>query len=123
MSARPLEGRVLVTGAAGMLGSQLLLTAPRGVEAVGTDLVPAPPGNPVVARPGVDLGACLAQRVVQPIVQTTFHNRLAFSKPRLAREKPFTFAGDGIPVGGDGLALALNRRKLLIDSGEMSGEL
>ncbi len=39
--------RVLVTGASGMLGSQLCLTAPRGVVAVGTDLregtgVPAP---------------------------------------------------------------------------------
>ena len=30
--------RVLVTGASGMLGSQLVLDAPRGVEAVGTDL-------------------------------------------------------------------------------------
>jgi dTDP-4-dehydrorhamnose reductase len=57
MSARRLEGRVLVTGAAGMLGSQLLLSAPRGVEAVGTDLVAAPTGNPRVAHPGVDLNA------------------------------------------------------------------
>jgi dTDP-4-dehydrorhamnose reductase len=57
MSAGHLEGRVLVTGAAGMLGSQLLLCAPRGVEAVGTDLVPAPAGNPGVREPGVDLGA------------------------------------------------------------------
>jgi dTDP-4-dehydrorhamnose reductase len=54
---RALEGRVLVTGAAGMLGSQLLLCAPSGVEAVGTDLVPAPAGNPAVALPGVDLAA------------------------------------------------------------------
>lgn len=30
--------RVLVTGASGMLGSELLLTAPRGTTAVGTDL-------------------------------------------------------------------------------------
>ena len=36
--AWPRAGRVLVTGAAGMLGSQLLLDAPRGVDAVGTDL-------------------------------------------------------------------------------------
>ena len=50
-----LQGRVLVTGAAGMLGSQLLLDAPAGVEAVGTDLVPARDGCPAVARPGVDL--------------------------------------------------------------------
>jgi len=48
---------VLVTGAAGMLGSQLLLAAPRGVTAVGTDLVPAPGTGPAVARPGVDLAA------------------------------------------------------------------
>jgi dTDP-4-dehydrorhamnose reductase len=46
---------VLVTGAAGMLGSELLLRAPPGVEAVGTDLLPAPQGNPPVARVGVDL--------------------------------------------------------------------
>lgn len=57
MTGARLEGRVLVTGAAGMLGSQLLLSAPRGVEAVGTDLVAAPPGHPPVARPGVDLAA------------------------------------------------------------------
>jgi len=50
-----LRGRVLVTGAAGMLGSQLLRCAPSGVEAVGTDLVPAPAGNPAVAHAGVDL--------------------------------------------------------------------
>jgi dTDP-4-dehydrorhamnose reductase len=42
-------GRVLVTGAAGMLGSELLLSAPRGSEAVGTDLAPG------VQAPGVDL--------------------------------------------------------------------
>ena len=52
---RTLEGRVLVTGAAGMLGSQLLLTAPARAEAVGTDLVAARPENPAVAHPGVDL--------------------------------------------------------------------
>jgi dTDP-4-dehydrorhamnose reductase len=56
MSAR-LEGRVLVTGAAGMLGSQLLLTAPAGVTAIGTDLVAAPTGNPPVTKPGLDLSA------------------------------------------------------------------
>lgn len=47
--------RVLVTGAAGMLGSQLLLDAPEGVEAVGTDLRPAGPDAPRVAATGVDL--------------------------------------------------------------------
>ena len=47
--------RVLVTGAAGMLGSQLLLDAPAGVDAVGTDLAPGRPGAPEVAAPGVDL--------------------------------------------------------------------
>lgn len=57
MSAARLEGRVLVTGAAGMLGSQLLMSAPRGVEAVGTDLLTAPEGNPAVAKAGVDLGS------------------------------------------------------------------
>ena len=60
MSAGRLEGRVLVTGAAGMLGSQLLLSAPRGVEALGTDLVAAPAGHPAVARPGVDLASAAA---------------------------------------------------------------
>ncbi len=57
MSDTRLEGRVLVTGAAGMLGSQLLLSAPEGVRAVGTDLVQAPPGQPRVEKPGVDLAA------------------------------------------------------------------
>jgi dTDP-4-dehydrorhamnose reductase len=47
--------RVLVTGAAGMLGSQLLLTAPKGTQAVGTDLREAPEGFPPVALTGVDL--------------------------------------------------------------------
>lgn len=51
----PLRGAVLVTGAAGMLGSQLLLDAPDTVEAVGTDLVPAREGNPDVAQVGFDL--------------------------------------------------------------------
>lgn len=57
MSVPRLEGRVLVTGAAGMLGSQLLLSAPDGVEAVGTDLRSAPAGHPPIAHPGVDLSA------------------------------------------------------------------
>jgi dTDP-4-dehydrorhamnose reductase len=57
MMASRLEGCVLVTGAAGMLGSQLLLSAPPRVAAVGTDLVAAPAGNPPVAKPGVDLAA------------------------------------------------------------------
>jgi dTDP-4-dehydrorhamnose reductase len=57
MTPSRLEGRVLVTGAAGMLGSQLLLDAPAGAEAVGTDLVPQRPGNPHVAHPGVDLSS------------------------------------------------------------------
>jgi dTDP-4-dehydrorhamnose reductase len=56
MTAR-LEGRVLVTGAAGMLGSQLLLSAPARVQALGTDLVAAPAGNPPLARAGVDLSS------------------------------------------------------------------
>lgn len=47
--------RVLVTGAAGMLGSQLLLDAPKGTVAIGTDLVPARPGCPEVVAAGYDL--------------------------------------------------------------------
>jgi dTDP-4-dehydrorhamnose reductase len=49
------HGRILVTGAAGMLGSQLLLDAPPGVLAVGTDLREAPEGNPPVGLGGLDL--------------------------------------------------------------------
>jgi dTDP-4-dehydrorhamnose reductase len=48
---RRAERRVLVTGAAGMLGSQLLRSAPDGVAAVGTDLAP----GAELAAPGVDL--------------------------------------------------------------------
>ena len=47
--------RVLVTGAAGMLGSQLLLTAPGSVAAIGSDLVAAQPGSPEVLGAGCDL--------------------------------------------------------------------
>jgi dTDP-4-dehydrorhamnose reductase len=43
--------RVLVTGASGMLGSQLVLDAPQGCAVVGTDLRPDAP----VQAPGVDL--------------------------------------------------------------------
>jgi len=43
--------RVLVTGAAGMLGSELCLRAPEGYEAVGTDLAT----GALVALPGLDL--------------------------------------------------------------------
>lgn len=49
--AAGVEGRVLVTGAAGMLGSELLLRAPRGYVGVGTDLIE----GPSVDAPGVDL--------------------------------------------------------------------
>ncbi|MDE0915954.1 MAG: dTDP-4-dehydrorhamnose reductase [Planctomycetota bacterium] len=45
------QARVLVTGAAGMLGSQVLLCAPDGVVVVGTDLKEAPG----VDASGVDL--------------------------------------------------------------------
>lgn len=44
-------GRVLVTGAAGMLGSQVILAAPEDLKTVGTDLREAPG----VDAPGVDL--------------------------------------------------------------------
>lgn len=50
-SAAGLKGRVLVTGAAGMLGSELLLRAPSGLLGVGTDLIE----GPSVGAPGVDL--------------------------------------------------------------------
>jgi len=49
------EGRVLVTGAAGMLGSELLLAAPLRIEALGTDLRSAPAGSPAVSHVGFDL--------------------------------------------------------------------
>jgi dTDP-4-dehydrorhamnose reductase len=45
------HGRVLITGASGMLGSELILRAPAGIEAIGTDLRPASP----VRASGVDL--------------------------------------------------------------------
>lgn len=48
-------GRVLVTGAAGMLGSQCLLSAPDGFEAIGADLRSAPSDHPEVALIGHDL--------------------------------------------------------------------
>jgi dTDP-4-dehydrorhamnose reductase len=59
--------RVLVTGAAGMLGSQLLLDAPRGTLAVGTDLRAPAPGGPPVAALGVDLAepAAVARLVAE----------------------------------------------------------
>lgn len=44
-------GRVLVTGAAGMLGSELLLRVPAKCIGVGTDLI----AGPAVTAPGVDL--------------------------------------------------------------------
>jgi dTDP-4-dehydrorhamnose reductase len=47
----PQKQRVLVTGAAGMLGSQVLLSMPDGFSAVGTDLAEAPG----VSAVGVDL--------------------------------------------------------------------
>lgn len=50
-----MQGPVLVTGAAGMLGSQLLLSAPDGVAAVGSDLAATPETGPAVVHVGVDL--------------------------------------------------------------------
>ena len=56
MATDPVHGgRVLVTGAAGMLGSQLLLDAPGDCLPVGSDLLAAPDGSPVVDLVGVDL--------------------------------------------------------------------
>ncbi|MCB9906793.1 MAG: dTDP-4-dehydrorhamnose reductase [Planctomycetes bacterium] len=51
MANTKLEGKVLVTGAAGMLGSQVLLVAPDGATVVGTDLAEASG----VQASGVDL--------------------------------------------------------------------
>ncbi|MBL4769747.1 MAG: dTDP-4-dehydrorhamnose reductase [Planctomycetes bacterium] len=51
MTNSAIEGNILVTGAAGMLGSQVLLAAPDGVAVIGTDLVEAPG----VKAHGVDL--------------------------------------------------------------------
>ena len=51
MSEAQVRRRVLVTGAAGMLGSQVLLTTPDGVDVLGTDLAEAPG----VDVPGLDL--------------------------------------------------------------------
>jgi len=56
MATDPVHGgRILVTGAAGMLGSQLLLDAPGDCMSVGTDLNAAPDGSPLVELVGVDL--------------------------------------------------------------------
>jgi dTDP-4-dehydrorhamnose reductase len=46
---------VLVTGAGGMLGSQVILTAPAGLVAVGSGLHVAQQGFPALEHPGVDL--------------------------------------------------------------------
>jgi len=51
------SGRVLVTGATGMLGSQVLCAAPAGVEAVGSGRSAARPGAPAVELAGFDLCA------------------------------------------------------------------
>ena len=51
----PRPGRVLITGAAGMLGSELLVQAPADQECVGTDLREGDPGNPKVLLAGLDL--------------------------------------------------------------------
>ena len=62
---------MLVTGAAGMLGSQLLLDAPGSCMGVGTDLVEAPDGAPAVELVGVEvLGAQEVVVVVAVVVIT-----------------------------------------------------
>jgi dTDP-4-dehydrorhamnose reductase len=50
-----MSARILVTGAAGMLGSELLLRVPAGSSAIGSDLRAAPAGSPAVAAVGYDL--------------------------------------------------------------------
>jgi len=57
MTAARQSGRVLVTGATGMLGSQLLLCAPSGMTAVGTGRAATRAGGPALAFAGVDLCA------------------------------------------------------------------
>jgi len=51
----PSQGRVLVTGAGGMLGSEVMLSAPQGLIPVGTGRRPAPEGFPVLEHAGVEL--------------------------------------------------------------------
>lgn len=58
------SGRVLVTGAAGMLGSELCRTAPAGLEPVGTDLAPEPHDGVPVQHVGVDLTDAEAVRAL-----------------------------------------------------------
>jgi dTDP-4-dehydrorhamnose reductase len=55
MTAARQSGRVLVTGATGMLGSQMLLSAPPGTVAVGSGRSVARPGAPAVELGGLDL--------------------------------------------------------------------
>jgi dTDP-4-dehydrorhamnose reductase len=63
------QGRVLVTGAKGMLGSQLLLDAPPGFEALGTDRSAGEAG-----APGVDLTDAAA---VESLFERTERERAA----------------------------------------------
>lgn len=63
MTGRDLSGgRVLVTGAAGMLGSELCRTAPAGFAAVGTDLAAETTYGVAVQHVGVDLTDLAATR-------------------------------------------------------------
>ena len=59
-----------MTGAAGMLGSQLLLDAPGSCMAVGTDLREAPDGAPHVEFVGIDL--CNHDQVADLFARETF---------------------------------------------------
>ena len=56
------QTRVLVTGAAGMLGSQVILAVPDGIEVVGTDLRAAPGVEAV----GTDLADAAPSRPSSP---------------------------------------------------------
>ena len=90
MGADPVHGgRVLVTGAAGMLGSQLLLDAPGDCMAVGTDLAAAPDGSPEVALVGVDLSS--AEEVARLFASETFTGVIhaaAYTAVDKAEEEP-----------------------------------
>lgn len=82
-------GRVLVTGAAGMLGSQLMLDAPGACMPVGTDLVAAPDGAPAVEFVGVDL--CDEASVRDFFERETFTGVIhaaAFTAVDVAEEEP-----------------------------------
>src|SRR5262245_47892373 len=77
--------RVLVTGASGMLGSELLLRAPRGTTAIGTDLRP----DAAIEFGGVDVAdaASVAALFERAGGVTGVIHAAAFTAVDLAEEK------------------------------------